>query len=209
MRYHLGCGSIYLPGYVNVDFPMSNHTVNIDIPADIYADILTMPLQRCQEIRSSHVFEHFNYVDSMYLLCKWYMSLEVGGMLRINIPDVEQLSEALKDASVEKSFRIIRYLYGSHEDSWAYHINGWTGKTLSYTLSSIGFLIKEVNKTGDINSPYPNCSVEIISEKKEEKDRSALVCSTIELFKLYKNGDTNFENRLESYFKDKFTELFR
>jgi hypothetical protein len=207
MKYHLGCGSIYLPGYTNVDFPSSMHLVNTNVTADIYADILKMPLNKCQEIRSSHVFEHFSYVSSMYLLFKWYNALEVGGLLRIALPDVERLSQALIGASVEKSFRIIRYLYGSHEDPWAYHINGWTEKTLSYILDTMGLSVVEISRTGEVNSDYPNCSLDILSIKKDEKDKKDLLDIMLNFFKFYKNGDTDFENKLEIYFKQKLSSL--
>lgn len=206
MKYHLGCGSVYLNGYCNVDFPPENHNVNKNIKVDLYTNILTMEMQRCSEIRSSHVFEHFNYTDSLFLLYRWYKHLTINGLLRINIPDVEALSKALTEASIEKSFRIIRYLYGSHEDTWAYHINGWTDKTLSYALNNIGFMISSINKTGSINSDHPNCSIELFAVKKEEKSDIELIKSITSLFRLYKNGDTEFENSLESYFQEKFTE---
>jgi len=38
-RIHLGCGEVYLPGYVNIDLPPQHQTVMRKIKADIYADI--------------------------------------------------------------------------------------------------------------------------------------------------------------------------
>lgn len=204
MRYHLGCGSIYIEGYHNVDFPPENHIVNKNIRVDQYANILTMKMQQCSEIRSSHVFEHFNYMDSLYLLYKWYNVLSIGGTLRICLPDVEALALELNNASVEKSFRIIRYLYGSHEDPWAYHVNGWTKKTLSYVLEKIGFKIVQVNQFGPRDSEYPNCSLEIFAEKSTNKNKGNIEEIILSLFMLYKNGDTEFENSLEKHFQNNF-----
>lgn len=199
MRYHLGCGSIYLDGYVNVDFPPDQHTVNSSVKVDMYADLMSMTLERCSEIRSSHVFEHFNYVDSFYLLYKWFLALEVHGRLIIRVPDVEALSKALSVATLEQSFRIIRYMYGSHEAVWAYHINGWTSQTLTYVLTALGFSVCEVSKAIGGSESYPNYSLEIVSEKKKEVLDTEVQSSLLNLFKLYKNGDTEFENNLEKY----------
>lgn len=204
MRYHLGCGSIYIEGYHNVDFPPENHIVNKNIRVDQYANILTMKMQQCSEIRSSHVFEHFNYMDSLYLLYKWYNVLSIGGTLRICLPDVEALALELNNASVEKSFRIIRYLYGSHEDHWAYHVNGWTKKTLPYVLEKIGFKIVQVNQFGSRDSEYPNCSLEIFAEKSTNKNKENIKEIILSLFMLYKNGDTEFESSLEKHFQNNF-----
>lgn len=205
MRYHLGCGSIYLEGYHNVDFPMDKHTVNRSIRVDEYANIISMKLLPCSEIRSSHVFEHFSYIDSMYLLYKWYNALEIDGILRICIPDVQALSFELHDASVEKSFKIIRYLYGSHEDLWAYHINGWTSKTLSYVLEKIGFKVLQANQFRSGDSEHPNCSIEIFAEKKTKSSKEEIEKIILSLFQLYKNGNTDFENNLEEHFKKEFS----
>lgn len=204
MKYHLGCGSIYLEGYHNVDFPSENHNVNKNIKVDQYADILTMQMQKCSEIRSSHVFEHFSYVNSLVLLYKWYRALEIGGVLKICLPDVEALAAELYSASVEKSFRIIRYLYGSHEDTWAYHINGWTKKTLSYVLDKIGFRVLSTNQTVFGDNDHPNCSLEIISDKVVCKEDRELKEAILSLFKLYKAAETPFENMLEEHLKKEF-----
>ena len=60
MKYHLGCGETYLDGYCNVDFPPENRTAQKQTRVDLEADLLVMPYGPCEEIRSSHVFEHFN-----------------------------------------------------------------------------------------------------------------------------------------------------
>jgi predicted SAM-dependent methyltransferase len=199
MKYHLGCGSMYLEGYVNVDFPQEHHTVNNLIKADIYADLMGMPLERCSEIRSSHVFEHFNYIDSFYLLYKWFLAIEVQGQLIIKVPDAEALSKALSTATLEQSFRIIRYMYGSHEARWAYHINGWTPMMLSHVLTTMGFTVKKVVKTLDGSDNFPNYSMEIVAEKTRAIPDKEVLSSVLGLFKLYKNGDTDFERKLDEY----------
>lgn len=203
MKYHLGCGSIYIEGYHNVDFPPENHVVNKDIKVDQYANILSMKMQSCSEIRSSHVFEHFSYIDSLFLLYKWYCALSMGGLLRVCLPDVQALAFELNNASIEKSFKIIRYLYGSHEDSWAYHINGWTKQTLSYVLEKVGFIITRTDQLRSGDSEHPNCSLEIFAEKitDNKKEVENVILS---LFRLYKNGETDFENSLERHFQKEF-----
>ena len=83
MKYHLGCGTRYLDGYVNVDNPPSKHSI-ANVKADIYGDLITVSLDPCEEIRSHHVFEHFNYMESLALLVKWTRALKIEGD-RVNI----------------------------------------------------------------------------------------------------------------------------
>src|SRR3990172_7747840 len=62
IRLHLGCGENYFNGYINIDYPSSEHTVQERAAADIFGDITTLvfPSQSIDEIRSHHTFEHFN-----------------------------------------------------------------------------------------------------------------------------------------------------
>jgi len=61
MKLHLGYGSNYLDGYVNIDLPPQGQTV-MCARADVYTDIrtLTYPDNSIDEIRSHHLLEHFH-----------------------------------------------------------------------------------------------------------------------------------------------------
>jgi predicted SAM-dependent methyltransferase len=60
-KLHLGCGQRHLEGYINIDFPASEHSVQDKSVADIQADItqLSYPASSIDEVRLHHVFEHF------------------------------------------------------------------------------------------------------------------------------------------------------
>jgi len=204
MKYHLGCGGTYLDGYTNVDFPPSEHTIQQSLRADIYADILTMDYQPCEEIRSRHFFEHFNYMDSMVLLYRWTKALTIRNNLVIELPDVEALCKAMLSGSIEKKFRAIRYLYGSHEAKWAYHINGWSAETLGYVLTKLGYTISSVRKYGDPDSNFPNCGVEVSAMLMLKKTDDQLKEVVREIFSLYRNGDNETENNLWNIFNTQF-----
>ncbi len=204
MKYHLGCGSHYLEGYLNVDFPPTNHNVNHDIKADLYIDIMEMQYNDCDEIRSHHFFEHFNYFDTFVLLFKWTDSLKLGGKLIIDLPDLEELCKAYLNANVETKFIIARYLYGSHEADWAYHINGWSKSTLEYILTELGYVIQGVDKYGNFTDNKPNCGITVTATLNHKFDSDTLINKFSRLFELYKNGNTDFENRLCEYFVTEF-----
>ena len=171
IKYHLGCGGNYLEGYVNVDFPQSEHTI-VNIKADQYENLLTIKLKPCNEIMSHHVFEHFNYIESIVLLVKWAQALKTKGLLVISIPDIEVLSEELNKAISEnyirRVFMLMRLLYGSHEAEWAYHINGWSVGTLSYIMEKMGFNLESADRYGDRNSDFPNVGIAMKLVKEKE-----------------------------------------
>lgn len=204
MKYHLGCGSHYLEGYTNVDFPPENHNVNHDIKVDLYANILEMTYEGCEEIRSHHFFEHFSYFDTLALLFKWTKCLILNGKLVIDMPDLEELCKAYLNGSIETKFITTRYLYGSHEADWAYHINGWSKDTISYILENIGYEIQQTNKYGNFTDEKPNCGITVSAILKQKYDKDTLREKFHKVFKLYQNGDTDFENRLCEYFIKEF-----
>ncbi len=200
MKYHLGCGSQYLEGYINVDFPSENHNVNHDIRADIYIDILKMSYDDCDEIRSHHFFEHFNYFDTMVLLLKWTNSLKLNGKLIIDLPDLEELCKAYLAADNKTKFLIVRYMYGSHEADWAYHINGWSKDTLEYILKELGYSIQHVKKYGNFTDKQPNCGITITAILENKITAEEIKNKIMNFLALYKNGNTDFENSLYDYF---------
>lgn len=206
MKYHLGCGSQYFEGYTNVDYPQDDHNVNHDIKADVYTNILLMKLEPCDEIRSHHFFEHFNFYDTFVLLYNWTNALKVGGTLTIDVPDLEALCQAYLVASSTNKFLVKRYLFGSHEAHWAFHINGWCKDTLSEVLGKLGFSITNTIKYGDVNSVQPNCGITIYANKDKELPKIEVENVLIEFLKLYKNGNTDFENSLYNYFVKSFKE---
>ncbi|MES2364325.1 MAG: hypothetical protein V4563_00380 [Pseudomonadota bacterium] len=142
-KLHLGCGTRYLDGYVNIDHPPSEHTVQHALVADRYADIteLIYPTGTIDEVRLHHVFEHFPRQITMALLCQWTDWLKPGGLLRIETPDVMASAWALVSPMTSSGARhqIIRHLFGSHEAGWAAHWDGWYKDRFRHTLTALGF----------------------------------------------------------------------
>ena len=142
-RLHLGCGTRYLDGYINIDHPPSEHTVQIEIKVDRYADILKLwyPKNSVDEIRLHHVFEHFPRQIALALLCRWNDWLVTGGLLWIETPDVMASARALASPFTSENTRqqILRHLFGSHEAQWAAHWDGWYKSRFTSTLSALGF----------------------------------------------------------------------
>ena len=79
-KLHLGCGQRYLEGYVNIDFPAAEHTVQEQSVADRHADLLCLsyPAGSIDEIRLHHVFEHFDRHTACALMASWQSWLKVG-----------------------------------------------------------------------------------------------------------------------------------
>ena len=182
LKLHLGCGEQYFPGYVNIDYPPSEHAV-MDVKADYLADItkLEFPENSVDEIRLHHVFEHFNRVTALAMLIKWHQWLNVDGLLHIETPDIMGSAEVLiSNAPWRIKTAAIRHLTGDQADKWAYHVDHWFGEKYIHTLSKLGFHQIEI-----INSRWPHpphlCNVRVLAKKKCSLGVEELINSADEL----------------------------
>jgi hypothetical protein len=151
MKLHLGCGGRYLDGYLNIDFPPSEHTVQTGTRVDEYADIreLSYPRASVKEVRLHHVFEHFTRPVALALLAAWNAWLEPGGTLRIEVPDFDRTARrVLSPLTSEKRRGVaLRHIFGSQEAPWAMHLEGWSKKRLERTVKAFGFGVSECRKS--------------------------------------------------------------
>ncbi len=203
MKLHLGCGEIYLEGYVNIDYPPSEHTVQTKSVVDEYHDIteLRYPKESVEEIRLHHVFEHFSRPVYPALLASWWSWLKPGGLLRIEVPDFDRMARTVLSplTSPKSKGKALRHIFGAQEASWAVHFEGWSGKRLAKVLKEFGFRVEKINRIS-WNGLY---NIEVFARKDphpltqqdfEEKAKEAL--------SLYLVDDSETERRmLETWLK--------
>ena len=166
LRLNLGCGSQYLKGYINIDFPVSEHTV-APPTVDAYGDItkLEFPSNSVDEIRLHHVFEHFDRITALVLLIKWHDWLKVDGILKIETPDILRSAEQLvSDIDYAQKMAVIRHLEGDQASQWGVHIGQWWNERFENTLSKLGFHILEMEHTQWERWPYL-CNVIVTATK--------------------------------------------
>jgi predicted SAM-dependent methyltransferase len=143
LRLHLGCGERHLDGYVNIDFPPSEHTVQVTSAADELADItrLQHPVGSVAEIRLHHVFEHFDRPTALRLLADWRRWLARDGELVIETPDFERCARAFarRWPRQRREGVLLRHIFGSHEAAWAVHWDGWYEARYRRTLTALRY----------------------------------------------------------------------
>ena len=157
LRLHLGCGQWRFDGYVNIDYPPSEHTTISKLGADIHADITTLrfPDGTVDEIRLHHVFEHFNRVTALALLIRWQRWLKVGGVLCIETPDlIGSARTLLSDAAWKTKMAVVRHLAGDQAAKWAYHVDHWFAQRFERTLAALGFGSVQKEEKSWSQEPY-------------------------------------------------------
>ena len=149
-RLHLGCGQRYLDGYLNIDFPPDQHTVQINSVADQHHNLLELryPAGSIKEIRSHHVFEHFSRPVALALLATWNAWLEVEGILRIEVPDFTRTALSILNPLSSAEVRCVglRHLFGSNEAPWAVHYDGWTKANFILAGEATGFRVDSIKR---------------------------------------------------------------
>jgi hypothetical protein len=142
-RLHLGCGNYHFDDYINIDYPLEEHTLTHEDKADIHADIteLVLPSNSVAEVRSHHLFEHFTRAKALRLLIDWYDWLIEGGKLVIETPDFESCIRRIvsRRCTFEQRMRLIRHIFGSHEAYWALHLDAWDEKKFKHVLPRLGY----------------------------------------------------------------------
>ena len=140
-RLHLGCGNTYLEGYINIDFPPSEQTVQKNVKVDMYADIKKLKFApgSIAEVRLHHVFEHFDRPTALRLLIDWYNWLGGDGLLIIETPDFEKSIKAFLIGGTKTKQKNLRHIFGSHEAHWAIHCDGWYKSKFKLYLQKLGY----------------------------------------------------------------------
>jgi hypothetical protein len=150
LRLHLGCGEVYLAGYVNVDYPPEGHTVMTGVQADVYADLRTLdyPEGSVGEVRLHHVFEHFTRGTALGLLIRWYRWLAEDGTLMIETPDFDRMVQSFRRARTAGGRGLaLRHIFGSHEAAWAVHCDGWYPARFEHVLPALGYCDLELKRS--------------------------------------------------------------
>jgi len=151
VKIHLGCGETYFNGYINIDFPPSEHTAQRTVKANVFGDInkLKFPAASIDEFRSHHVFEHFDRATALALLCAWYKALKPNGIVYIETPDFKECIKLILSSNLTYAQQqsVMRHLFGSHEAQWAVHWDGWYKDKFKKTLTKLGFSDIQIEKT--------------------------------------------------------------
>jgi predicted SAM-dependent methyltransferase len=86
LKLHLGCGTVRLDGWVNIDRQAPGADLRLDITSG-----LPFRAGAARLIYHEHVMEHITAEEGVFCLGDWFRALEPGGVLRVATPDLEYL----------------------------------------------------------------------------------------------------------------------
>lgn len=133
MKLHLGCGTKHIDGWINVD---ARPLEGVDCVDDIQT-LSAFESGSVEVIYASHVLEHVGRLDYMKVLERWFELLQDGGVLRIAVPDIEQV---VRHYNENQDLLVLRgFLWGGQTYPQNYHYCGWDFKTIETDLKKVGF----------------------------------------------------------------------
>lgn len=119
IKLNLGSGDKPLDGYVNLDakkghevYPLWHHYLLAD------EVVFSIPDEGVDEIRASHVLEHFPHNETQKVLADWVTHLKPGGVLKIAVPDFTQIAKAYLEGH---AMAAEGYIMGGQSDEYDYH----------------------------------------------------------------------------------------
>lgn len=176
-RYHLGCGTNFLKGWLNINFwthldqgrlykdpndvkdtLLLNHDLKLGVPAEDNS---------LDAVYHSHMLEHIAYEEGLQFLQKIYNALKPGGIHRLLVPDLQAFAKAYlsdddlllrkyqqhvlgkKSEIYQTKAAIFMGMLHNHE-----HKMGYDYETLHWALNRIGF--KNIKQTLFQESALPD-----------------------------------------------------
>ena len=122
MKLNLGSGSQPIEGYANLDGAQGDA-------------IFPLPFSGVDEIRASHVLEHFGQEESIDVVFEWVRALKPGGVLKIAVPDFDDIVRRIR---LGESWPYEAIIMGGQVDERDYHKSLWTCDKLRTVMAGAG-----------------------------------------------------------------------
>lgn len=127
LRLNIGAGDYPLEGFEDVDrkngkqaYPLAYEDESVD------------------EIRASHVLEHFPAGEVVDVLSNWVSKLKPGGKISIAVPDIEFIARMVLDGKRENKRMAYGYMYGGQSDDNDFHHTAFDAGNLRATMRHVG-----------------------------------------------------------------------
>jgi hypothetical protein len=121
LRLNIGAGDTKIEGFTPIDRKFGSEAFPLPYPDN-----------SVEEIRASHILEHFSFGDGIKALSEWVRVLKPGGRLRVAVPDVDKVLAAKGDQN-----RLF-YLMGGQCNADDFHRSAFDEERLCATLAQAG-----------------------------------------------------------------------
>lgn len=159
IRLNLGSGPHELDGYINLDRKNGNEVYPL-AHADGSVD----------EIRASHVLEHFSHLDFGTILADWVRALKPGGILKIAVPDFQIIAERYLRGD---NLHVQAYVMGAHSDGDDFHGMILDRQCLAEGMKAAGLIDLRPWRDGAGDTSDNELSLNLQGRKPHPEERAA------------------------------------
>jgi len=126
VKLNLGGGDFIVDGYRNIDRKFGLEVYPLPVE---YAD------GTVDEIRASHILEHFSGRETYKVLKHWADKLKVGGVIKVAVPDFRKIAQDYLSGKAEKT---ASFVMGGQEDDNDYHKAVFDEESVTKLLEACG-----------------------------------------------------------------------
>lgn len=141
LRLNLGSGEnpIEADDWRNVDRKGGTEVYPLGIYASSANDDEFEPVEdgSIDEIRASHILEHFPGAEVFNVLKHWVDKLKTGGVIKIAVPDMKKICDGYMEG---KDFPIAAYVMGGQTDEDDYHKSIFDQASLAKIMQAAGLI---------------------------------------------------------------------
>jgi hypothetical protein len=126
VKLNIGAGNTRIEGFDPIDIKRGHDAACLNVPDG-----------SVEEIRASHILEHFPASQVLQVLEGWTRALKPGGIIRIAVPDVDKLIACRQN---NPAFDIQPFLMGGQTDEHDFHYSSFTRDTLTALMQEAGLV---------------------------------------------------------------------
>lgn len=134
IKLHLGCGiRDFGKEWVHIDKVPYAHVQ--------HHDVVNLPSRytHVDMIYACHLLEYFDKSQATQVVKKWKKALKKGGILRLSVPDFDQLIKVYRIGGLSDMLGPLFGKWGEDEGEVIYHRMVWDKKTLTNFLYDLKF----------------------------------------------------------------------
>lgn len=128
MKLNLGGGNHEIEGYINVDIKNG-----LSVYPLYYDD------NSVDEIRASHILEHFSMKLVPHVLKDWVRVLKPNGIIKIAVPDIVWIANELMKGN-PRELPLAEFIMGGQIDKYDFHKSVFNYETLKTKMIEAGLV---------------------------------------------------------------------
>lgn len=165
VKLNIGAGGVVLDGWTPIDRDFGSE-----------AFPLAYPDNSVDEIRASHILEHFSFKDAFNAVKDWARVLKPGGRIRIAVPGIQEIMQMAKHDD-----KWMFYIMGGQTDENDFHKSVWDIGILTRVMEEAGFeQIQPFNSEINDCASLP-CSLNLEAVKAIPNSQKVKVCAVMSL----------------------------